>query len=46
MRLEDFSVINGSEGCREHISLEEFHAMGIGTNFGGRVDGLFEFVKD
>ncbi|MBQ3654060.1 MAG: DUF268 domain-containing protein [Synergistaceae bacterium] len=46
LRLEDFSVINGSEGYCEHISLEEFHAMGTGTNFGGGVDGLFEFVKD
>ena len=46
LRLEDFSVINGSERCREHISLEEFHALGIGMNFGGGVDGLFEFVKD
>ena len=46
LRLVDFAVVNGSKEYYEHISLEDFHAHGFGVNYGGSVDGLFEFVKD
>lgn len=44
LRLEDFSVINGNDYA-EHLSLDDFHAMRTGINYGGNVVGLFEFVR-
>ena len=46
LRLVDFSVVDGSDGYFEHVSLKAFHAHGFGVNYTGSVDGLFEFVKD
>ncbi len=45
LRLEDFAVINGTE-YKEHISFDEFHAMGLGINYRANVDGLLEFVRN
>lgn len=45
LRLEDFSVINGSN-YTEHLSFDEFHAMKLGISYRANVDGLFEFVRE
>lgn len=45
LRLEDFSVIH-DDVFTEHIGLEIFRSMKIGTRYSGSVDGLFEFVRD
>ncbi len=50
LTLADFSVVGTpagrSYGCFEHITLKEFHELDFGMNYGGGVDGLFEFVKE
>lgn len=45
LRLLDFSVANDSDYIGS-VGLDEFDSLGTGTDYGGNVDGLFEFVKD
>ncbi len=49
LTLAEFSVIISSgkhKGCHERISLEEFHGMDLGIDYGAGTDGLFEFVRE
>ena len=45
LKLTDFSVINGADYI-EHVDINKFSGCSFGTNYGGSVVGLFEFVKE